>query len=48
MLRNLHWSYEDDVTYTAEQIKEVLATREHIPNKKEAKLKRQLAAKRKK
>ena len=34
--------------YTSEEIKEVLATREHIPNKAESKAIRQAEAKRKK
>ena len=40
------WGNRDG--FTAEEIKEILATREHIPNKKEAKKTRQEKAKIKK
>jgi len=41
------WSpYDNGVGWTTEQLKEELATREHIPNKLETKKLRQQAAKR--
>ncbi len=40
--RPFEWSQDE---YSVDDVKEVLATREHIPNKKEAKVLRRAAAK---
>lgn len=46
--RGFYSPCDDGVGYSSEQIKKVLATREHLPNKAEAKKKRQAEAREKK